>query len=205
MWKTDIRNTILYEDKEIIVCHKPAGLAVQNARIGTMDMESALKNYMAQKNPNEIPYLGIISRLDQPVEGILVFAKSSQSAAGLNRQMEKNEIEKIYLAVSDREPAPKEGALEDYLKKDGRNNTSAVTLPGTKGAKKARLSIASWKHCLIKEQRQEYAVSSRYVWIQEDTIRYGYSCLMRELLFWAIKNIIRRTAPVFLWDYALLS
>ena len=102
MWKTDIRNTILYEDKEIIVCHKPAGLAVQNARIGTMDMESALKNYMAQKNPNEIPYLGIISRLDQPVEGILVFAKSSQSAAGLNRQMEKNEIEKIYLAVSDR-------------------------------------------------------------------------------------------------------
>ena len=121
MWKTDIRNTILYEDKEIIVCHKPAGLAVQNARIGTMDMESALKNYMAQKNPNEIPYLGIISRLDQPVEGILVFAKSSQSAAGLNRQMEKNEIEKIYLAVSDREPAPKEGTLEDYLKKDRRN------------------------------------------------------------------------------------
>ena len=205
MWKTDIRNTILYEDKEIIVCHKPAGLAVQNARIGTMDMESALKNYMAQKNPNEIPYLGIISRLDQPVEGILVFAKSSQSAAGLNRQMEKNEIEKIYLAVSDREPAPKEGALEDYLKKTAEIIPRQLRCREQKAPKRPDCPIASWKHCLIKEQRQEYAVSSRYVWIQEDTIRYGYSCLMRELLFWAIKNIIRRTAPVFLWDYALLS
>lgn len=169
MWKTDIRNTILYEDKEIIVCHKPAGLAVQNARIGTMDMESALKNYMAQKNPNEIPYLGIISRLDQPVEGILVFAKSSKSAAGLNRQMEKNEIEKIYLAVSDREPAPKEGALEDYLKKDGRNNTSAVTLPGTKGAKKARLS-----YCVLEtlsDQRTETGIRC-LIQIRLDTGRH---------------------------------
>ena len=49
MWIKDIRDYILYEDKDILVCHKPAGLAVQNARVGSMDMESLLKNYIAQK------------------------------------------------------------------------------------------------------------------------------------------------------------
>ena len=68
MWIKDIRDYILYEDKDILVCHKPAGLAVQNARVGNMDMESLLKNYIAQKVPGKMPYLGIIHRLDQPVE-----------------------------------------------------------------------------------------------------------------------------------------
>lgn len=70
MWIKDIRDYILYEDKDILVCHKPAGLAVQNARVGSMDMESLLKNYIAQKVPGKMPYLGIIHRLDQPVEGV---------------------------------------------------------------------------------------------------------------------------------------
>ena len=68
MWIKDIRDYILYEDKDILVCHKPAGIAVQNARVGSMDMESLLKNYIAQKVPGKIPYLGIIHRLDQPVK-----------------------------------------------------------------------------------------------------------------------------------------
>ena len=58
MWIKDIRDYILYEDREILVCHKPAGIAVQNARVGSMDMESLLKNYIAQKNPGKMPYLG---------------------------------------------------------------------------------------------------------------------------------------------------
>ena len=65
MWIKDIRDYILYEDKDILVCHKPAGLAVQNARVGNMDMESLLKNYIAQKVPGKMPYLGIIHRQDQ--------------------------------------------------------------------------------------------------------------------------------------------
>ena len=100
MWIKDIRDYILYEDREILVCHKPAGIAVQNARVGSMDMESLLKNYIAQKNPGKMPYLGIIHRLDQPVEGVLVFALNGKAAAELNRQMTSGGIEKIYLAVS---------------------------------------------------------------------------------------------------------
>ena len=93
MWIKDIRDYILYEDKDILVCHKPAGLAVQNARVGNMDMESLLKNYIAQKVPGKMPYLGIIHRLDQPVEGVLVFALNPKVAADLSRHRRNSESE----------------------------------------------------------------------------------------------------------------
>ena len=65
---------IIYEDNDIIVCYKPAGIATQTRRIGQQDMESFIRNYRAAKN--EPPYVGIVHRLDQPVEGVMVFAES---------------------------------------------------------------------------------------------------------------------------------
>ena len=91
MWNYQIEENILYEDKEILVCRKTAGMPVQAAKIGTMDMESALKNYLAQKTPGKIPYLGVVHRLDQPVEGILVFAKTSEAAGNLSKQMREKQ------------------------------------------------------------------------------------------------------------------
>lgn len=140
MWIKDIKDYIIYEDKDILVCHKPAGIAVQNARVGSMDLESLLKNYVAQKVPGKMPYLGIIHRLDQPVEGVLVFALNSRSAAELNRQMTSGKIKKIYLAVTEGETKVQKATLEDWLKKDNRTNSSAVVATGTAGAKKAVLS-----------------------------------------------------------------
>ena len=142
MWIKDIRDYILYEDKDILVCHKPAGLAVQNARVGNMDMESLLKNYIAQKVPGKMPYLGIIHRLDQPVEGVLVFALNPKAAADLSRQMTAGKIKKTYLAVTEGAVKVKSAKLVDWLKKDGRTNSSAVVEGGTSGAKKAILSSA---------------------------------------------------------------
>ena len=119
MWIKDIRDYILYEDKDILVCHKPAGLAVQNARVGNMDMESLLKNYIAQKVPGKMPYLGIIHRLDQPVEGVLVFAKEKKSAAVLTKQLSAGTLNKQYYAVLCGYPDASEGELVDYLRKEG--------------------------------------------------------------------------------------
>ena len=79
MWNYQIEENILYEDKEILVCRKTAGMPVQATKIGTMDMESALKNYLAIKTPGKIPYLGIVHRLDQPVEGILCICENIRS------------------------------------------------------------------------------------------------------------------------------
>ena len=69
---------IIYEDDDILVCHKPAGVATQTKRLGQKDMESILKNYIAVNNRKagrmQPPYIGIVHRLDQPVEGVMVYA-----------------------------------------------------------------------------------------------------------------------------------
>lgn len=141
MWRGNIQENILYEDSQILVCHKPAGLAVQNAKMGSMDMESALKNYLAAKSGGKnAPWLGVLHRLDQPVEGVIVFAKTSAAAANINRQMTTDGIGKIYLAVTDRKVMDKEKKLIDYLYRDGRKNMSFATEKKTPGAKKAVLS-----------------------------------------------------------------
>lgn len=98
------KQQILYEDKDILVCHKPAGIATQSARIGQRDMVSEVANYIAaaaaQDGKNNKPsYVGLIHRLDQPVEGILVFAKNKKAAAELSRQITANQMEKHYYAI----------------------------------------------------------------------------------------------------------
>ena len=129
---------ILYEDNDIIVCHKPAGIATQTARVGQADMVSEITNYLAMTAKGN-PYVGVVHRLDQPVEGVLVFAKNRHAAAGLSRQIQENRMEKYYYAVvcgRDFEPC---GELTDYLLKDGKNNTSRIVPPEVKDAKKAVL------------------------------------------------------------------
>lgn len=149
-----MKTTILAEDKDILVCFKPSGIAVQSARLGEPDMVSELKNYLGGKNP----YLGVVHRLDQPVSGILVFAKTPAAAADLSRQASQKSgqeagkkkkhaaiMEKDYCALvftGDAENLPEPGRsikLEDYLLRDGRTNTSAVAPSGTKDAKRAEL------------------------------------------------------------------
>ncbi len=152
MWIKDVRDYIIYEDKEILVCHKPAGIAVQSAGVGNMDLESLLKNYIARKQPGKMPYLGVIHRLDQPVEGVVVFALNPKAAAALNRQMTSGQIRKTYLAVTAGDLPGKEGKLEDWLKKDGRTNTSRAVKEGTEGAKKA---VLYWKLLETKETVDE--------------------------------------------------
>ena len=123
---------ILYEDKQILVCRKHAGMAVQSARIGQMDMESALKNYLKGG------FVGIVQRLDQPVEGVLVFGKSSKATAALNRQQQDGRMKKKYLAAFTGNP--REGnKLEDILVKDSKTNMSRVVPEGTPQGKRSVL------------------------------------------------------------------
>lgn len=134
-----MRTEIIYEDEYIIVCRKPAGIAVQTQSCTQADMVSELKNYL------KTSYLGVIHRLDQPVEGVLVFAKTKEAAASLSAQIQKDTMTKIYHARVYGAVSVQEATLEDMLYKDGRTNTSRVVdevfLRGPQGkqAKKARL------------------------------------------------------------------
>lgn len=128
---------ILFEDKDILICRKPAGVATQTKRLGQQDMESLLKNYRAKKG--ETPYIGIVHRLDQPVEGVMVFAKNQKAAANLSKQVQDRVIGKYYYAVSVNAPKEKEGILEDYLLTDKKTNVTKVIDGNNKDAKKAKL------------------------------------------------------------------
>jgi 23S rRNA pseudouridine1911/1915/1917 synthase len=128
---------IVYEDEWIIICHKSSNVAVETAKIGEMDMVSQLRNYMADKTGNS--YIGVVHRLDQPVEGVMVFAKTPLAAAELSKQISQNKMKKYYLAVLCGEPHKKEDKLVDYLQKNGKTNTSSVVAREVKGAKKSEL------------------------------------------------------------------
>ncbi|MGN0356049.1 MAG: RluA family pseudouridine synthase [Muricoprocola sp.] len=131
--------TVIYEDQSLMVIHKPAGIAVQNASFGKKDLESMVKTYLYEKTGQANPYLGIIHRLDQPVQGLVVFAKNKKSAASLSAQVTDGRMKKYYQAVVCGKPSKKEETLVHYLKKDGRKNLSAVVSEKEKDAKKAVL------------------------------------------------------------------
>lgn len=131
---------ILYEDDDIIICIKPAGTATQSSSIGTPDMESILKNHIIKNtSKKQPPYLAVLHRLDQPVEGILVFAKTPFAAKNLNKQLTGNGFGKHYRALLTGIPDVSEGTLTDYIVKDGKTNSAKICGQGTPQAKKAVL------------------------------------------------------------------
>lgn len=131
---------IVYEDEVLLVVHKPVGIATETARIGQADLVSELRNYRRKKG--ESTYIGVVHRLDQPVEGLLVFAKDAETAGKLSGGLQHHTLIKKYAALVAGVPQGPEGELVDYLLKDGRTNLSKVVPKEEKGAKKA---VLSWK------------------------------------------------------------
>lgn len=157
---------ILFEDSNIIVVKKPAGIPTQTKSFSSPDMEKILKNHLvksaAQKGRKlSNPYLAVIHRLDQPVSGILVFAKDAKSAAALNRQLQTRGFGKCYLALVNKAPSKNEGDLHDYLVKDARSNTSRVCEKTTAGAKAADL------HYKVVSLDSELGETAKRVWGNE--------------------------------------
>lgn len=130
---------ILYEDDAILVCYKPAGIATQTRKIGQQDMESLLRNYRARRKEN--PYIGVVHRLDQPVEGVMVFAKTPGAAAKLSEQIKNRSVGKHYYAVAwaDDYAGADQGILEDYLVSEQKGNLTRIADRDVPGAKKAKL------------------------------------------------------------------
>lgn len=115
---------VLYEDDYIIVCEKPAGIASQAGKITDRDMVSELNNYMRRAGAKASAYL--IHRLDKPVRGILVFAKTKKAAAGLNSQLTGGDFCKKYYAIVEGKPESEEGILENYMYKDSKNSKAVI-------------------------------------------------------------------------------
>lgn len=131
---------ILYEDNHIIVVEKKPNIPSQADKTEDIDMLTIIKNYIKEKynKPGNV-YLGLVHRLDRPVGGVMVFAKTSKAASRLSEQVRNKTLKKEYLAVVDGKLEKQEGILEDYLYKDERNNVSKVVNENKKNAKFAKL------------------------------------------------------------------
>ena len=128
-----MRCEIIYEDDEMLTIYKPAGLATQSSSAWQADAVSGLKNYLSKKG---ISYLGVIHRLDQPVEGLLVFAKTPEAAAKLSKQLQQGTLNKKYLALVSAKPNPEEGELVEF---DARVHFTGGAVVGLK--KKLRVKV----------------------------------------------------------------
>lgn len=173
-----MKTSIVFEDKTILVCYKPAGLAVQSGRIGHMDMESEIKNYLCSRK-NAVPYLGVIHRLDQPVEGLLVFALDTQGAAELNRQLVQGNLEKKYFAVVCGKLPEGRQELVDYLIKDSKSSTAKVVKSTNENGKKAILSFECLSYDALKDiSLAEIEIKTgRYHQIRVQMAHAGYPLL----------------------------
>ena len=131
---------VLYEDNHLLVVEKPANVPVQADASGDEDLLTACKGYIKEKyrKPGEV-YLGLVHRLDRPVGGVMVFARTSKAAARLTEQFSAHRAQKRYAAVVEGS-APAQARLADYLLKNESTNTTSVVKEGTPGAKLARLS-----------------------------------------------------------------
>lgn len=138
---------IIYEDNHLLVVEKPINIPVCEDITNDIDLLTILKNYLKEKynKPGNV-YLGLVHRLDRPVGGVMVFAKTSKAASRLSEQVRNKTFKKEYLAIVDGKLDVKSGTLEDYLVKNERNNLSKVTNKETKNAKYAKLDYEVLKY-----------------------------------------------------------
>ena len=146
---------ILYEDADIIVVVKPPGMPSQAESGTALDMVSYLKNYLAKKGISN-PYVAPVHRLDRPVGGVMVYARSLKAAKILSRMVQERKIYKQYKAVLCGQLPHQSGKLVDELIKNGKTNMSEIVMPGVKkpDAKQAVLEYKVLIHLVTGRHHQ---------------------------------------------------
>ena len=136
----DLEGRILYEDNHLLVVNKRAGEIVQGDRTGDECLAETLKAFVAQRDgkPGQV-FMGIPHRLDRPVSGIVVFAKTSKALERLAAMFREGEVHKTYWALCCAAPSAPEGELEAWLVRNEKMNKSFIAKAGNREAKLARL------------------------------------------------------------------
>ena len=133
---------ILYEDNHLLVVEKPPRMPVQSDNSNDDDLQTLLKADIKERyNKPGFVFLGIVHRLDRPVGGVMVFARTTKSASRLSQQIREREFEKDYHAIVIGEPSEQKGTLRHFLRKNPQTNHVEVVAPGITGAQEAILSF----------------------------------------------------------------
>ena len=134
---------VLYEDNHLIAVYKKASDLAQADKTGDITLEHEIKKYIAKKynKPGEV-FLGCIHRLDRPVNGVLLFARTSKALARMNEIFRDRKVKKIYYAIVKENPPAEKGEITHYLKKNEKQNKSYAYDTEVKGSKEAKLSYS---------------------------------------------------------------
>ncbi len=137
----DIKNDILYEDNHVIVVNKKPSDIIQGDKTGDMPLSEITKLYLKEKynKPGNV-FCGVVHRLDRPVSGAVIFARTSKALSRLNEMLRKHEIHKKYWAVVEQKPKNQQGHLVNFLRKNPKQNKSYVVKENSEGAQKAELN-----------------------------------------------------------------
>ena len=131
---------ILYEDNHLLVVNKHCGDLVQPDPSGESALEDQIKAFIKQRDakPGGV-FLGVVHRIDRPVSGAVLFAKTSKALTRLNEMIRERHIGKIYWAITEQTPNPEEGELRHYILRDGKTNRSKAYVSPKGDAKEARM------------------------------------------------------------------
>ena len=138
--------SIIYEDNHLIAANKPAGMLVHGDKTGDFTLAEAVKQYIKERynKPGDV-FLGVIHRLDRPVSGAIVFARTSKALQRMNKLFHEKKITKKYWMISDERPEPINGTISHFLLKDkSRNFVKVFDRPGKKN-KKAKKATLTYK------------------------------------------------------------
>ena len=142
----DVFMEIVYEDNHIIVVKKEVGEIVQGDKTGDKPLSEMVREYIKEKynKPGNV-FCGVVHRIDRPVSGLVIFARTSKALERLNKMLRDGEIHKTYHALVEGHPDKEEDLLENYLVSDGRINKTFVTDANNPNAKLSRLKYRTIK------------------------------------------------------------
>lgn len=135
-----IDQQVVYEDNHIIVLNKRPSQIVQGDKTGDVCLVDMVKEYLKEKynKPGQV-FCGLVHRLDRPVSGLVIFAKTDKALSRLSKQIKDHEIKKIYWAITKNTPPQHEGKLVGYIKRNEKQNKSYIVPEGTANSKLAIL------------------------------------------------------------------
>ena len=147
----DLESRILYEDNHIIVFNKRSGEIVQGDKTGDEPLSETLKAFIAQRDgkPGQV-FMGVPHRLDRPVSGVCLFAKTSKSLERLNDMLRKGEIHKTYWALTANKPPKEEDTLTDFLTRNEKQNKSYISKTGKEAKLKYKLIQTTDRYFLLE-------------------------------------------------------
>lgn len=194
-----IKLNVLYEDNHIIVAVKPCNIPSQADKTNDLDMLTMVKTYIKEKyqKPGDV-YIGLVHRLDRPVGGLMVFARTSKAASRLSETIRCKNFSKRYLAVVEGILKDKEGKLENYLYKDEALNKSKVVTKDKKGSK---LAILDYK--VIEEAKDKSLVEINLETGRHHQIRVQFSNIGHALIGDHKYSKATGNEQIALWSYFL--